>query len=107
MSTNKIKLIVSYKGRYGFWRLLNLIILGLLLTGALFTYYFIYQNIYSNIANSNAIISLKSNLSIYDLDLQTYEKAENAINQKKHQEEIPNNIRNIFYYSASISTSTP
>ncbi len=70
----------------------------------MFTYYFIYQNIYSTIANANAITSLRSNLNIYDLDLQAYEKARAAIVQKKHLEEIPANIRNIFYYKTSTST---
>lgn len=70
----------------------------------MFTYYFIYQNIYSTIANSNAVVSLRSNQNIYDLDLQAYEKAETAIAQKKHKEEIFPNIRNIFYYNTGTST---
>lgn len=107
MLTNKLPKLpipISYKGRYGFWRLLNIITLGLLIFGAMFTYYFIYQNIYSTIANANAIISLKSSLNIYDLDLQAYEKAKAAIAQKKHLEEIPSNVRNIFYYNTNTST---
>ncbi len=95
---------IAYKGRYGFWRLLNIVILGLLVFVAMFTYYFIYQNIYITIANANAIVSLKSSLSIYDLDLQAYEKAKAAIVQKKHLEEFPLNIRNIFYYTSNTST---
>lgn len=98
------KIIVSYKGKYGFWRLLNIVIFGLLIFGAMFTYYFIYQNIYSAIANANAIVSLKSKINIYDLDLQAYEDAQTAIAKKKHSEEFPANIRNIFYYNISTST---
>lgn len=94
---------VTYKGKYGFWRILNIIILGLLTFGVMFTFYFIYQNIYSIIANANAITSLKSNIHIYNLDVQAYEKAEAAIKQKNHLEEIPSNIRNVFYYGASTS----
>ncbi len=106
MSTGNLnlKIPLSYKGKYGFWRLVNIITIGLLLFGALFTYYFIYQNIYSTIANANAIVSLKSNLNIYDLDLQAYEKAERAITQKKQLEEFPSNVRNIFYYSTNTPT---
>lgn len=104
MSTKKLNFIVAYKGRYGFWRLLNIIILGVLVFVAMFTYYFIYQNIYSTIANANAITSLRSNLNIYDLDLPAYERAQIAIAQKNHLEIIPNNIRNIFYYSTATST---
>lgn len=102
MLINKIP--VAYKGRYGFWRLLNIVILGILVSGAMFTYYFIYQNIYSTIANANAIVSLRSNLSIFDLDLQAYEKATAAIAKKKHLEELSPNIRNIFYYNTRTST---
>lgn len=107
MLTNKLPRLpipIAYKGRYGFWRLLNIVILGLLVFGAMFTYYFIYQNIYSTIANANAIVSLRSNLNIYDLDLEAYEKAQAAIAQKKHLEEFPPGIRNIFYYTTTTST---
>ena len=69
----------------------------------MFTFYFIYQNIYSTIANANAIVALRSNLNIYDLDLQAYEKAVAAIAQKKRTEEFPPNIRNIFYYNTTTS----
>ena len=100
---NKLPIPIAYKGRYGFWRLINIIILGLLLSGAMFTYYFIYQNIYSTIANANAIVALRSNQNIFDLDLQAYEKAKAAIAQKKHLEEIPLNLRNIFYYNTAAS----
>lgn len=100
----KSPILVTYKGRYGFWRLINIVIFGLLISGAMFTYHFIYQNIYSTIANANAITSLQANVNIYDLDLQAYEKATLAIAQKKRIEEIPSNIRNIFYYGTNTST---
>lgn len=96
-------MIISYKGRYGLWRLINIIILGLLISGAMFTYYFIYENIYSTIANANAIVALRSNMSIYDLDLPAYEKARAIISRKKQLEEFPPNVRNIFYYGATTS----
>jgi len=104
MLISKLNIPISYKGKYGFWRLLNIFILGLLVSGAMFTCYFIYQNIYSTIANANAIVSLRTNLNIYDLDLQSYEKAEAAITQKKQPQDFPLNIRNIFYYNTSTST---
>ena len=102
MLTNKI--IVNYKGRYGFWRIVNILIVGLLVSGSMFTYYFIYENIYSTIANANAIVAIRSNLNIYDLDLQAYEKARTIIKQKKLLEEYPLNVRNIFYYNTNTST---
>ncbi len=103
MLTTKLGIPITYKGRYGFWRLLNILILGILVSGAMFTYYFIYQNIYSTIANANAIVALKSSLSIFDLDLQAYEKARAAITQKKYMEDFPPKTRNIFYYNTSTS----
>jgi hypothetical protein len=106
MLTSKLPIPITYKGRYGFWRMLNILIIGLLVSGAMFTYHFIYQNIYSTIANANAIVSLRTNLNIYDLNLQAYEKAEGAITQKKQLEGFPPNLRNIFFYNVIISTST-
>lgn len=103
LTNNKLKIVVSYKGKYGFWRMMNIIILGLLVSGTMFTYYFIYQNIYSTIANANAVVALRLSQDVFDLDLQAYEKAEAVIRQKTQPEEIPDNIRNIFYYR----TSTP
>lgn len=100
----KLPIPITYKGRYGFWRLANIIIFGLFAAGAMLTCYFIYQNIYITIANANAIVSLRSNQNIFDLDLQAYEKAQTAIAKKKHLEEFPPNIRNIFYYNTGTST---
>ncbi len=100
----KLSITIAYKGRYGFWRLLNIVLLGLLISGVMFTYYFIYQNIYSTITNANAIVSLRSNLNIYDLDLPAYEKASAAIKQKMRPEEIVPSIRNIFNYNTNTST---
>ncbi len=70
----------------------------------MFTYYFIYQNIYSTIANANAIVALRSSQNIFDLDLQAYEKADAAIRQKVVLAEILPNIRNVFYYNTSTPT---
>ncbi|HSR89406.1 MAG TPA: hypothetical protein VLK22_03385 [Candidatus Udaeobacter sp.] len=99
------KTTLTYKGNYGFWRLLKIIIIGILVYGAMFTCYFIYQNIYSTIANANAIVALKSKAGGYDLDLQAYQKARTAITQKNHLEEIPTNVRNIFYYITATSST--
>ena len=104
MLINKLKIPVTYKGRYGLWRLINIVVFSLFIFGAMFTYYFIYENIYSAIANANAIVSLRSNLDIYNLNFQTYEKAEAAIAQKKRMEEFPAKIRNIFNYNTTTST---
>ena len=108
---SKPKMPTFYRGKYGLWRLVYILIFGILLSSVLFTYYFIYQNIYTSVANANAIVSIQSNLNIYNLDISTFEKAAAAIDKKQVREEFPANTGNIFNYNNSpvvspISTST-
>ncbi len=104
MLTSKPKIPTFYGGRYGFWRLIYILIFALLLSAILLTYYFIYENIYSTVANANAIISLKSDVNLYNLDLGEFEKASAAINKKQQLESFFPDPRNMFYYRTPTST---
>ena len=104
-TTKKGGLELNIKGRYGVWRLLNLLILGVICAGVFLTFFYIYQNIYSTLYNSNIIINLRTNAAIYELDVNAYEKARAAIEKKKIVVKIPGDLRNVFSYKL-ITTST-
>lgn len=104
MLMNKPKNNISYKGSYGVWRIIYLLIFAILITAIALTYYFIYQNIYSTIANTNTVTLLKSTVNIYNLDIAAFERAAAAIEKKNKLEYFAPDIRNIFYYQANTST---
>jgi len=109
MPASKFKnpLPIKYKGRYGFWRIFNLIVFGLLAGGIMYTAYFVYENIYISLANTSVIIALKSDMEWYSLDLGSYEQAKSMIAEKATRQEIPTNLKNFFFYNSNIqSTST-
>lgn len=92
--------------------MINILIFSALIFATGLTFYFIYQNVYGTLANARAIITLKSNPALFDLDLSAYEKARIAIAQKKEPNTFPANMRNIFTYvqtntSTYVNTSTP
>lgn len=92
--------------KYGLWRLIYILVFGLLAAGMTLTGYFIYKTIYIGIANASAIISTGLSSNTYSLDTASYEKSIAATAQKKQLEKFENNTRNIFYYSQAQSTST-
>lgn len=104
MLANKIKSQNLYKGRYGLWRLVYLMIFLILLSAVGLTYYFIYQNIYSTIANTTVITALKSSVNIYNLDIPAFHKASEAIEKKQKLEYFAPEIRNIFYYTTNTTS---
>ncbi|MEK7212871.1 MAG: hypothetical protein AAB678_00335 [Patescibacteria group bacterium] len=89
--------------RYANWRLLSLSVFGLLLAGALWTGYFIYQNIFFTLSNVNAIVVLSTNLTADVVDFPNFQKVRNLIEEKKNLPPLPANIRDIFAY---LPTST-
>ena len=109
MSTTKNimeKLKIKCENRAIRWRLLAIFINILLLAGALFTFYFIRQNINIALVNARAITDLKSNATFDILDVQTFEKIEKIIEGKENTKLLSKKIRNIFVYDKSISTTT-
>lgn len=108
MLTNKFKIHRAYKGKYGLWRIINIFVFGALIFATGLTFYFIYQNVFGALANAHAIVILKSNTAVFDLDFPGYEKARLAILQKKQSDPFPPNMRNIFSYQIipPVSTST-
>jgi hypothetical protein len=107
MLANKNKIPTTFRGRYAFWRMIYIVIFLLLLGAMGMTYYFIYQNIYSTIANTNIVSALKSNANIYNLDVAGFQKATAAIEKKQKIEYVDPNSKNIFNYSPNPVTSTP
>lgn len=90
--------------KYGLWRMIYILVFGLLATSVFLTSYFIYQTIYIGIANANAIVASQLNSTMYNLNIASFEKSLAAINQKKQLGDFSPNVRNMFFYSQSTST---
>jgi len=96
----------SNGGRYARWRILSMIIVGIMAASALLTANFIYQNIYVTLSNANIIIVLSSNLSVDTIDLKNYNLAEERTRYKTESFSWSDKIRNIFNYEVSGTTTT-
>jgi len=114
MLTNKIsyreiwnKLAPPGKNSYLGWRLASIVLAGVILMSGILTAGFVYQNIYSTISNAYSIFALSSELGMDIVDMDTYQKTVNIIAAKNNPTIIPTNLRNIFEYKITPSTSTP
>lgn len=103
----KINIELKPRGRFLYWRIINLLIGGILAGGALFTFYFIQQSIFSAISNANAIVSLKSSVNMDIIDLAAFEQATKSIGLKNAKVKIEPNIRNIFVYGGNQEIISP
>lgn len=92
--------------RYTVWKVAGILIIGLLLACSMLVFYFIYQYSYLTLSNANAILTLSSSLGVDVVDNKNFAISQNIINSKNTLTQIPDKIRNIFYYVQSPS-STP
>jgi len=99
-------------GKYAGWRLLSILLMGILLLAALFTYYFIYNNIYTTLADANAVIALNSQIGGETVDQVAYEKSLELLKTKETPYAIPTTTRDVFrnniieMYEQKASTTT-
>jgi len=90
-------------GKYFFWRIFSIIVMGALISGVIFTSFFIYSKIYFTIANIEVIATLSEHANLTVLDLPGYEKAQKLITLKTEKNKIPKDIRNIFFYANELN----
>jgi len=93
--------IVKNDGHYRAWRLASIGIVGFLGLAVIFTIYFIYNNIYNTLSNSNVILILSNSPQSDTIDVDAYEKAKEIIAKKEQITSIPIKLRNIFIYDES------
>lgn len=104
-----LKKLFKPSGHYATWRIASILIAGLILASTLFIGFFVYQNIYTTLANTNTIIILESSLGVDVIDTKAYNQVEEKLKLKKTPFSWPDKIRNIFDYvptSTTISTGT-
>jgi hypothetical protein len=108
MLTNKnlnINQIFDSGGKYAHWRIVSILIVGIMIGSALFTANFVYNNIYITLSNANTIIALSSSLGIDAVDVKNYNLAEEKREEKAENFTWPENLRNIFNYEVAPSTT--
>lgn len=94
-----IKITLRGNSQFAFWRLINIIVSGILLIGMLLAILFVYKNINTALINAALISNIKSNLTFDTLDLKGFDKAKKMIESKKQTRPFQTNVRNIFIYS--------
>ncbi len=93
-----IKFITKDNSQFLFWRLLNIIVSGLLLVGMMLATTFIYKNIDIALTNATIISNIKSGVTFDTLDISGFERAKKTINNKKQLTTFTLITRNIFTY---------
>ncbi len=107
ITVDNIKKLFKPSGHYATWRILSICAVGLIMASTLFVGFFVYQNIYTTIANTNTIIILESGLSVDAIDAKAYNQVEEKLKLKKTPFSWPEKIRNIFEYASVGTTTTP
>lgn len=97
---------LTIPNQYTVWKVLGLFIVGSLFAGSMLVFYFIYLYSYLTLSNSNTIIILNSNLAIDIIDTKTFKSSEEMIRLKNELPDVPEKIRNIFYY-VDLTVSIP
>jgi len=106
LDLKNINRILSGNGHYTNWRIISILVIGVMAVSAFLTADFIYKNIYVTLSNANDIVILSSHLSIDTIDLKNYNLAEERKKYKTENFTWPQNIRNIFNYAISASSTT-
>jgi len=86
--------------------LTTILTLGIMAGALLYTFYFIYNNIYTTLNNARTIFILNNELQMETLDIKSFYEMEKIIESKNNQQALPKEIRNIFYYGVDNTTST-
>ncbi len=96
--------VLKPANQYTIWKVLGLFVVGILMAGTIMVFYFIYLYSYLTLSNINTIIILNSNLAADVINIKTFQNTEQMIKWKNSLPNIPEKIRNIFYY---IDIATP
>jgi len=98
-------LIKKPGGQFTAWRLLNIIISGILLAVLIFFIFFIYQNVNTALINTAIALDIKSKTTFDTLNIKKYDAAKQIIEKKKQLPVLDKNVRNMFNYE-TVTTTT-
>lgn len=87
------------------WRIMTFLVLGLMGGSILLSSYFIYVHIYQTLDSANTITVLTTGLRYEVLDIKAYELVEERLQTKTTVPLPAKNIRNIFAFAASPTTT--
>ncbi len=97
---------MSARTPYLGWRLLSIIVVGVMTIATIASLWFMYKNIYSTIQNSTVIVSLNDSNSWQTIDLVTFQKIEARLKEKMASPDWPTPLRNMFVYEETTSSTT-
>lgn len=104
-NTNSNK-IFSDSRKYIRWRIVSIVVVGIMVGSAMYAASFVYKNIYVTLANANTIVVLSSNLGVDAVDIKNYNLAEEKKKKKMEDYSWPKDLRVIFKYENNFNTST-
>ncbi len=91
--------------QFATWRMLNIVISGILLAVLIFFIFFIYRNINTALINTATALEIKSKTTFDTLDLKKYDAARLIIENKKNLPTINQSMRNMFNYETPTTTT--
>lgn len=97
---------IKNPSRYTVWKILELIIIGLLMASIMWTINFLYQYAYITLDNAEAIVILNAVSGTDTVDSRSFDAVQKAVNLKKELSNIDPKIRNILYYGNENTTGT-
>ena len=89
------------------WHIAYLILIGLLLASAIYTTWFVYQNVCDTIDNAMVIVQISPDLNNEVINLPLFEQTQISVTTKQTAIDIPANLRNIFEYYSSPLPGAP
>lgn len=97
---------LKLNSKYALWRIGGLLVFVVITCVTIFMIYFIYQNAYVTLANTNIISTLNSNLSVDIIDGKAHTEAQQAIALKKEVYTFNPNLKYIFSYASSTTATS-
>lgn len=94
----KKNLVLRRPSAYTVWKIISMILIGLMIGSVIVSSYFIYSHVYRTLSDANTIIILNSSTLIDDVNLTGFEKAKQNVENKMPTTTISKNLRSIFVF---------
>lgn len=106
MLTNSSKFSVTLSG-YSRWRLLSIIIIGLLCGGLGISGYLVLDHVTRALDDANTIVQLNGNGGFDVVNTAAYEKTQTLLQLKTKSALIPGDLRSIFVFTPTTTAFAP
>lgn len=88
-------------GRWLAWRITSIVVVGTMIAFLIGSSWFLYSYVFRTLEDANIILTLNPALEVDVLNIEIYNRAEDALTLKQTPVTVPNSIRNIFSFVSS------